>query len=197
MNFDEVLKILGTFGRYQKIMFGLVCLVGIPAALNNMTIVFLAAVPDHWCRTPTADHLNLSRDDLLNLTIPVVIKDGESVYSRCERYEGNYTGWTDDQARAALAGGAGGRGNTSRCEDGWEYDREQYKSTIVTQVCGGGDEGGDEGWMRGRNRNQYNQSIKKAKYLRRGLLHNKNTHAYTYVSEMCVYNLDTLVSLYY
>lgn len=92
VDYDDILKILGEFGRYQKILFFCICLGALPAAFNNMTIVFLAAVPDHQCSVPSAKRLNLSTSDYLYLTIPLITKDGERVFDACHRYKRNYTG---------------------------------------------------------------------------------------------------------
>ena len=57
MDYDELLVKLGEFGFFQKKVFFLVCLVGIPAAFYNLNIVFVAAEPDFWCSVPDANHL--------------------------------------------------------------------------------------------------------------------------------------------
>ena len=40
MEFDELLKILGEFGRYQKLLLFVMLLACMPTAFNNMSIVF-------------------------------------------------------------------------------------------------------------------------------------------------------------
>ena len=133
--YDDLLKKIGEFGRYQILIFlGVICIVLIPSAFNNMGIVFLGASPDHWCQSPSAAHLNLSRADLLNLTVPVQVVDGEAGFSKCQRYDRNYSGWSPEQARQALEAGPGADVTLTDCQDGWQYDTSQYKSTIVTQV---------------------------------------------------------------
>ena len=47
MKFDDVVEEIKPFGLYQKRMYFLVCLVGIPAALHTMVTVFIMATPKH------------------------------------------------------------------------------------------------------------------------------------------------------
>ncbi len=88
MDYDELLQKIGEFGRYQKQMYFLVCLVGLPAAFYNLNIVFVAAEPDFWCFVPDADHLrgNLTHAEWLKLTTDERRdEDDELVHDGCER----------------------------------------------------------------------------------------------------------------
>ena len=86
MDYDDLLKLhVGEFGTYQRLMVIIFSLTFTLGALNNMSIVFLAAVPDHFCHSPSAAHLNLTWDKLLNLTAPP--KD-----RHCTQYAKNYSG---------------------------------------------------------------------------------------------------------
>ena len=135
VSFDDIISEAGGFGRYQKyIHVFIIFMFSVPSCWHNLGIVFLAAVPDHWCQSPSADHLNLSRTDRLNLTVPREVEEGVEVFSRCRKYVRNYTGWTDAQALDAIALGSGDAAETSTCTEGWEYDKSVYRSSIVTQV---------------------------------------------------------------
>ena len=133
MEYDDLLLFIGEFGIFQRIIIILVSLVGIQASFANMSIVFLAAVPAHFCNIPSLSHLNLSEDVLKNLTIPIEKKDGEEFYSKCQMYDRNYSSWTMSDVTEALSEGPG---NTSKidCPNGWIYDKSTYQSTIVTEV---------------------------------------------------------------
>ena len=86
MDYDDLLKLhVGEFGTYQKLMVVVLTLTCIPSALNSMSIVFLAAVPDHFCHSPSAAHLNLTWEELLNLTASP--KD-----HHCKQYDNDYSG---------------------------------------------------------------------------------------------------------
>lgn len=47
MDFDDVLVELGELGRFQIIMYLLVCLPVLFAAANSLSYVFTAGVPDY------------------------------------------------------------------------------------------------------------------------------------------------------
>jgi len=114
MDFDEVLKEVGAFGLYQKII---ICSVLLPAALpcafhayrwedyqkisasegnespENLSILcsqlFIAATPDHWCRIPelepwTQDYIQLVK----NLSIP---RDKHGSFAECSMFARNYS----------------------------------------------------------------------------------------------------------
>ncbi len=137
MDFDDLLKTLGEFGRYQKCICFLLSLCMLTVPFSNIGIVFIAGVPEHWCFTPGLKRLNLSDIAIKNLTIPRVATEdtGGSVYSRCLRYRRNYTSWTEDDVWKELGDG----GNRTKyplegCMDGWVYDTSVYESTVVTKV---------------------------------------------------------------
>ena len=61
MKFDDVLFEIGEFGRYQKRMYFLVCLMIITVACHQLAQVFLAARVDHWCLVPEIESDNCSQ----------------------------------------------------------------------------------------------------------------------------------------
>lgn len=135
MEFDDLLKRLGEFGRYQKfVCFAVLsCLVAVP--FNNVGIVFIAGVPKHWCFTPELQQLNLSDSVVKNLTIPPEVKDGVNEYSSCRRYKRNYTGWTASDVLEELSTAGNRTGHPEEeCKDGWAYDTSVYISTVVSEV---------------------------------------------------------------
>lgn len=50
--FDDILEEAGKFGRCQKRIFILLCMVSMPWAGVYVGIVFQGFTPDHWCRDP-------------------------------------------------------------------------------------------------------------------------------------------------
>lgn len=53
MDLDEVLPIIGEFGRYQKLLLWLVCLPAcIPCGFGAFNQLFMSDVPPHWCLEP-------------------------------------------------------------------------------------------------------------------------------------------------
>ena len=133
MEFDDLLIQVGEFGRYQRWVYFALCLVAIPAAFNNLAIVFLAGVPDHWCSVPSLDKFNLSHEARMNLSIPKETRDGASVYSQCEMYDVDFSNLTTSGIQVLMRNGNGSNFPTRACES-WTYDYSQYTSTITDQV---------------------------------------------------------------
>ena len=85
------------------------------------------------CRVPGLEKLNITEEELRNVSIPREVKDGKSVWSSCLMYDVNYTGWTEDDVRGHT-GYQRSQLNTTKCHAGWIYDSSIYKSSVVTEV---------------------------------------------------------------
>ena len=87
MEYDDLLTdYLGEFGLYQRVIFALVSLSAIATCFCNLGIVFLAAIPEHWCHV--SEPTSLSHNDVMNLSIPQEKDDdGELVYNSCKMYD--------------------------------------------------------------------------------------------------------------
>ncbi|KAK5903189.1 hypothetical protein CgunFtcFv8_006992 [Champsocephalus gunnari] len=136
--FDDILEEAGTFGRCQKRIFALFCLVSMPWAGVYVGIVFQGFTPDHWCRDPAVverrQTCGWSLTDARRLTVP----QGNRSESSCERYEvdWNATALSCDSGELDLSRIP----TTAACKDGWEYDYEGRQS-FVTEfdlVCADG-----------------------------------------------------------
>ncbi|CAJ1077649.1 solute carrier family 22 member 6-B [Xyrichtys novacula] len=121
MTFDEVLCVIGGFGKFQKLLFVWICIPQIFLAFHMFVSVFTGATPPHLCRPrwssdgfPLPPGFNLS---LLSTS----------------------DGWTQLSCRNPLNQSDLGDGlSAGSCEGGWEYSTEIYQSTIVTEwdlVC--------------------------------------------------------------
>ncbi|CAH1776013.1 unnamed protein product [Owenia fusiformis] len=160
--FDEILENIGGMGRYQIVMYFLLGLVGFPIGMHYMVSVFIAAVPQHHCVTPSL-HNNFSRTDILNAFIPYENIDGEIQRSKCKianwpllltATEGNnsikqlikYTRESIERnGTYATVGKNSINGLTAEYTpsnesgigqiycDSWEYDTSEYTSTIVSE----------------------------------------------------------------
>lgn len=88
MEYDELLtKYLGEFGLYQRVVLLTICITGMTLAFNVMSTAFILGVPDHWCANEDLDHLDISTDARLNVSIPMEEVGGELVYSSCKMYD--------------------------------------------------------------------------------------------------------------
>ena len=136
MNFDELLDHLGSFGRYQKLQFILLTSVAIPVCCMIIGTVFLAATPDHWCDvSEIGKQLNLTKEALKNLTIPLHIRNNKLEYSQCQMYDLNYTTMTTRDVDDIMTTHDRSNLPVKDCVS-WRYDHSVYASSVVTQVTG-------------------------------------------------------------
>ncbi|XP_064451951.1 solute carrier family 22 member 4 isoform X3 [Mirounga angustirostris] len=130
-DYDEVTTFLGEWGPFQRLIFFLLSASIIPNGFNGMSVVFLAATPEHRCRVP--DTANLS-GAWRNHSIPLRLQDGREVPHSCRRYRlaaiANFSALGLEPGRDVDLEQLEQEG----CVDGWEFSRDIYLSTIVTEV---------------------------------------------------------------
>ncbi|XP_028992593.1 organic cation/carnitine transporter 2-like [Betta splendens] len=132
-DYEKSVWFLGTWGRFQRRVFVLLCLMAVPCGYNLLSIIFLLATPPHHCHVPA--HWNISQD-WIQASIPVQVT-GKPERSGCSRYQ-------LDRVQNLSWGGSGPEAVLSTlpqedCKDGWIYSNEHYQSTIATEfdlVCG-------------------------------------------------------------
>uniref|UniRef100_I3KFD1 Solute carrier family 22 member 3 n=1 Tax=Oreochromis niloticus TaxID=8128 RepID=I3KFD1_ORENI len=87
--FDDILEEAGKFGRCQKRIFILLCMVSMPWAGVYVGIVFQGFTPDHWCRDPAVverrEACGWNLTESRRLTVPLDNSSGQQ--SSCEQYE--------------------------------------------------------------------------------------------------------------
>ncbi|KAK0050169.1 organic cation transporter protein, partial [Biomphalaria pfeifferi] len=139
MHFDELMKMLGEFGRYQKIRFLMVCMFSVVSAWHALNMVFIGAAPAFHCKT---SEFNLSGTPLENLTaedrLRMLLPEGSSCYQYdlevvLSGYRSGYKGNLSEHTMA----------NSSKrvvsCQDGYEFSKADYAETITSEfslVCG-------------------------------------------------------------
>ena len=132
--FDDILEEVGKFGRCQKRIFGLLCMVSMPWAGVYVGIVFQGFTPEHWCRDPdlaaTSKSCGWGPAERQRLAAPLENRSGETLHSTCQRYDvdWNATGLACDRPEVDLS-----KAPLAACEHGWEYDYEGRQS-FVTEV---------------------------------------------------------------
>ncbi|XP_062267410.1 solute carrier family 22 member 2-like [Platichthys flesus] len=130
--FDDLLEEAGTFGRCQKRIFALLCLLSLPFSGVYVGIVFQGFTPDHWCRDSAAverrQECGWSLAHSRRLTLPQVNSSGGVQPSSCEQYEldWNSTSLTCDSQELDLGGVP-----VTTCKDSWEYQYEGRKSFVT------------------------------------------------------------------
>ncbi|XP_051869525.1 solute carrier family 22 member 5-like [Pristis pectinata] len=132
-DYDEVTAFLGGWGPYQKFIFVLLSASVIPNGFSGLSIIFVGDIPEHHCSIP--GNLNLS-EAWMNRTIPLV-QGAELQHSKCSRYRldviMNLSETFPDPDFFNMS-----QIEQELCLDGWEYSKEQYISTIVSEwdlVC--------------------------------------------------------------
>ncbi|KAG8011056.1 Solute carrier family 22 member 6, partial [Nibea albiflora] len=124
MNFDEILGLIGGFGKFQKILYVWICVPQIFLAFHMLVSVFTGAVPPHVCRStwPLVEAPASSNGNLSQLPAPDF------------RPELSCTALSNHSRAVALGDGH----HTGDCPGGWNYSTETFQSTVVTQwdlVC--------------------------------------------------------------
>ncbi|XP_014890856.1 solute carrier family 22 member 2 [Poecilia latipinna] len=141
--FDDILEEAGKFGRCQKRIFALLCMVSMPWAGVYVGIVFQGFTPDHWCRDSAAvqrrEACGWSREESRSLTAPLLNISGVLQRSSCLRYE---VDWNVTESSCDPRETERGANPTAGCTEGWEYDYDGRQS-FVTEfdlVC-------SDGWL--------------------------------------------------
>lgn len=141
MKFDDVLHQIGGFGRFQKTLYVWICLPQILLAFHMFVSIFTGAVPPHLCLSTTTTWPSPANQESgtdpswsfgsssipsFNFSQVELACPAAGGASQQANGVGNYSGQLDGE----LQGG----GATGECKGGWEYNREIFSSTIVTEV---------------------------------------------------------------
>ncbi|XP_054616863.1 solute carrier family 22 member 2 isoform X4 [Dunckerocampus dactyliophorus] len=130
-SFDDILEEVGKFGRSQKRIFALLCVVSMPWAGVYVGIVFQGFTPDHWCRDSGVEQwrqaCGRSLADSRRMMAPLLNVSGELQHSSCEQYDVDWNATlTCDAQELDLSGTP-----TTPCKSGWEYDYEGRRSFVT------------------------------------------------------------------
>ncbi|XP_003971540.1 solute carrier family 22 member 2 [Takifugu rubripes] len=131
-SFDDILEEAGKFGRFQKRIFVLMCMLSMPWAGVYVGIVFQGFTPDHWCRDSAVAErrqtCGWSLEHTRRLTLPLDNSSGTLQPSTCTQFDldWNSTELTCDTQTPNL-----NRTSTRACQEGWEYDYEGRQSFVT------------------------------------------------------------------
>ncbi|GAA6230522.1 solute carrier family 22 member 5-like isoform X2 [Lates japonicus] len=133
-DYADATAFLGQWGRFQQVVFFLLCASIVPNGFGAFTLIFVTDIPSHHCLVPD---VNLT-EDWRKTAIPVKVVNGKEELSRCSRYR------LDVVRNLSTQGYIPGRDvnltdlEQEDCVDGWHYNRDIYQSTIVSEfdlVC--------------------------------------------------------------
>ncbi|KAK5646497.1 hypothetical protein RI129_004961 [Pyrocoelia pectoralis] len=125
LDFDDMLVELGELGRYQIIMYTLLCIPVIFSAANNLSYAFTAGIPNYRCVIPECDNLSdpVYNTHWLEWAIPSNGKSPTEYQPEyCERYVRNITTSIHQECFPNTF-----TNQTERCHE-WVFDNER---TIV------------------------------------------------------------------
>ncbi|XP_044742619.1 solute carrier family 22 member 5-like [Chrysoperla carnea] len=121
-SFDDILEIVGSDGSFQHRFNWLFNFAyAMILSMTFMNVIIALAIPEHWCYIPGRENTNYTVAEWREKTIPKEMDNlGQISFSKCKAYS-----LTDDNV-------------TQSCNNGWEFDKTWYESTIVTDndwVC--------------------------------------------------------------
>lgn len=123
-SFGNVLAEVGEFGPFQKRLLFVLCLPSIFAAFNTIGQVFTGQSFPHRCNTDwILERGNLTEERRRNLTLPLGEDGG---YERCRMF--TPVDWDLETIEAR------GINSTSECLHGWDYDKPEGVSSLVTEM---------------------------------------------------------------
>jgi len=134
-DFDEVLDYIGGWGPFQYMITLIFFPVNIFLGYVLLSPILTLFAPPHWCKVP--DLANLTREERKLLAIP---QDTEVAggFSQCSQYVVEWSQVLEKNViQPDLSWPVG------KCENGWEYEIEEYHRSITTDfdwVC-------DDAWI--------------------------------------------------
>ncbi|XP_064411379.1 solute carrier family 22 member 7-like [Latimeria chalumnae] len=132
MKFEDLLKDVGGFGRFQILVHLNIFITRLVLPFHFLLHNFLGAIPPHHCTIPDLEALtNLTQEEKLMVSIP---RESGGTFSSCKMF-------SKPQFHLLLSNSSQGADNDSsveQCQHGWVYNHSQFSSTIATEwdlVC--------------------------------------------------------------
>lgn len=123
MEFEEILELIGGYGKYQQRNLFLFILPQIfVISWIWCKIIFMLSVPQHWCNVPELMWSNLSHSEQRAFISP-------STDTRCSMHNINYSMMVEEGNFETPNGS-----EVMPCNAGWQYDTEYYEETVVSKV---------------------------------------------------------------
>nr|XP_016846305.1 PREDICTED: solute carrier family 22 member 7-like [Anolis carolinensis] len=131
MKFEELLAEVDGFGKYQMLVFLMLCIPRLIIPMHFLLHNFISAIPPHHCAIPAFPGIsNLSQEEVFRVSLP---REPDGTWSSCKMFSRpqlhlliNSSGELDNGS------------SIQNCQHGWVYDSGQYASTTATEwdlVC--------------------------------------------------------------
>lgn len=141
MKFDDILKDVGEFGKYQKVVYFLLCLPSFATGLFMMHLVFVMETPNYRCKIAdypddTFDVRDPGHQRLVEMTIP---RDSIGDYEKCSfySYKTNRTIFMYNSSDLQENFTIGVNATLQKCSE-WVYEKSVFKETYTSKhnlVC--------------------------------------------------------------
>jgi hypothetical protein len=143
-DFDDVLRDIGDYGKYQKIvMWTLLFPLCIPSGIHWFNQIFMQGIPEHRCFIPEMHSPNIplfhyAVEDFIPLETQI---DGSREPSRCTMFAREPAGSLPEFSTNTESGpflSDSSNFTIVPCLFGWNYNDEHYTKTVVTDwdlVC--------------------------------------------------------------
>ncbi|XP_022093044.1 solute carrier family 22 member 13-like [Acanthaster planci] len=144
MKLDEIIPLLGNFGRYQFVMICYLGLFNIIGCFTSLGNVFYSAGTDHWCKVLPNENCsswvefqdNCTDVKKTILLPPAERNESQYPHSNCKQWN-LPVGYTFNPY-VPLDETPGFNNTLVDCTEGWEFDTSQYKITTISEfglVC--------------------------------------------------------------
>ncbi|XP_038078075.1 organic cation transporter protein-like [Patiria miniata] len=144
MKLEEFVPLVGNFGRYQLFVVVYACMLCIVCSMVSFGNVFFAAETDHWCQVLPQENCSSwveFQDNCTDVKKSILLPPPENEnskypYSTCQQWD-LPPGYEFDPYEPLSEVDNHTYGQVP-CQDGWEYDRSQYKTTTISDfdlVC--------------------------------------------------------------
>nr|XP_026692288.1 solute carrier family 22 member 21-like isoform X2 [Ciona intestinalis] len=128
MSYEDILKAVGGFGRYQKLLTLLLVVSGIPNGYLVLTIVFVGMTPPHRCCVPGIEEcLRNSSGPTPNYDLPKATWEAHIPHHDIDGVKYSQCGMISTDSNT-----------TKQCTNGWVFDIDSDRTTFVTEwelVC--------------------------------------------------------------
>lgn len=134
--FDNILERVGGDGKHQKqLLYCFLLPLAFYIPFGSSSLLLMLSSPDHHCRVPAREALNVSRSLWRKVTIPWTRDSGGRVrYSRCLMRNVTF----EEDPETSLTHIALDPVTNTSCQYGWEYDKSAWDETATAHfnwVC--------------------------------------------------------------